>query len=42
LVCQLAKEKSQAEKELSTLKMVLEDVEQMLVQHKDNIQKTEE
>lgn len=42
LVSQLAKEKSQAEKELSTLKLVLEDVEQMLVQHKDNIQKTEE
>lgn len=42
LVSQLAKEKNQAEKELSTLKLVLEDVEQMLVQHKDNIQKTEE
>jgi cell division protein ZapA (FtsZ GTPase activity inhibitor) len=42
LVSQLAKEKNQAKKELSTLKLVLEDVEQMLVQHKDNIQKTEE
>ncbi|MES2761091.1 MAG: cell division protein ZapA [Bacteroidota bacterium] len=42
LVSQLAKEKNQAEQELSTLKLVLEDVEQMLVQHKDNIQKTEE
>ena len=42
LVSQLAKEKTQAEQELSTLKLVLEDVEQMLVQHKDNIKKTEE
>ena len=42
LVSQLAKEKNQAEQELSTLKLVLEDVEQMLIQHKDNIQKTEE
>ena len=42
LVSQLAKEKNQAEQELSTLKLVLEDVEQMLVQHRDNIQKTEE
>jgi hypothetical protein len=41
-VSQLAKEKNQAEQELSTLKLVLEDVEQMLVQHRDNIQKTEE
>jgi len=42
LVSQLAKEKTQAEQELSTLKLVLEDVEQMLIQHKNNIQKTEE
>ena len=42
LVSQLAKEKNQAEKELSTLKLVLEDVEHMLVQHKQNIQKTGE
>ena len=42
LVSQLAKEKNQAEKELSTLRLVLEDVEHMLVQHKENIQKTEE
>jgi cell division protein ZapA len=42
LVSQLVKEKTQAEQELSTLKLVLEDVEQMLIQHKDNIQKTEE
>jgi cell division protein ZapA (FtsZ GTPase activity inhibitor) len=42
LVSQLAKEKTQAEQELSTLKLVLDDVEQMLIQHKDNIQKTEE
>ena len=33
---------NQAEQELSTLKLVLEDVEHMLVQHRDNIQKTEE
>lgn len=37
LVSQLAKEKNQAEEELSTLKLALEDVEQMLVQHRDNI-----
>ncbi len=37
LVSQLAKEKNQAQKELSTLKLALEDVEQMLVQHRDNI-----
>ncbi|MDF2448666.1 MAG: hypothetical protein K0R26_1170 [Bacteroidota bacterium] len=42
LVSQLTKEKSLAEKELSTLKIVLEDVEQMLAQHKDNIQQTED
>jgi cell division protein ZapA len=42
LVSQLVKEKNQAEQELSTLKLVLDDVEQMLIQHKDNIQKTEE
>jgi len=42
LVSQLAKEKSQAVEELSTLKMVLEDVEQMLVQHKNSIHKTGE
>lgn len=42
LVSQLAKEKNQAQEELSTLRLVLEDVEHMLVQHKENIQKTEE
>ena len=42
LVRQLAKEKNQAQEELSTLRLVLEDVEHMLVQHKENIQKTEE
>lgn len=42
LVSQLEKQKNQAEEELSTLKLVLQDVEQMLAQHKDNIQKTEE
>ena len=42
LVSQLAKEKNQAQEELSTLRLVLEDVEHMLVQHKENIQDTEE
>lgn len=42
LVSQLNKEKNQAEKELSTLKTVLKDVEQMLVQHHEDIKKTEE
>lgn len=42
LVSQLVKEKNQAEQELSTLKVVLEDVEKMLAQHKDNIQQTGE
>ncbi len=42
LVSVLQKEKTLAEKELSTLKVVLEDVEQMLAQHKQDIQKTEE
>ncbi len=42
LVSQLHKEKQQAEKELSTLKEVLNDVEQMLNQHKLNIEDTKE
>ncbi|MES2566393.1 MAG: cell division protein ZapA [Bacteroidota bacterium] len=42
LVSQLGKEKNHAEQELSTLRLVLEDVEKMLAQHKDNIQQTEE
>ena len=42
LVSQLAKEKNQAEQELSTLKLVLEDVEQMLRHHKTNLKQTEE
>jgi cell division protein ZapA len=42
LVSQLGKQKDQAEQELSTLRSVLEDVGQMLAQHKDNIGKTEE
>lgn len=37
LVSQLEKQKNQAEHELSTLKLVLEDVEEMLTQHKENI-----
>jgi cell division protein ZapA (FtsZ GTPase activity inhibitor) len=42
LVSQLEKQKNQAEQELSTLKLVLEDVEEMLTQHKDNISQTGE
>jgi cell division protein ZapA len=42
LVSLLQKDKIQAEQELSTLKVVLGDVEQMLAQHKQNIQETEE
>jgi cell division protein ZapA len=42
LVSQLEKQKNQAEHELSTLKLVLEDVEEMLTQHKDNINQTGE
>ena len=42
LVRQLEKQKNQAEHELSTLKLVLEDVEEMLTQHKDNINQTGE
>lgn len=42
LVSVLQKQKNQAEKELSTLKLVLEEVEQMLVQHRKNIKETEE
>jgi hypothetical protein len=41
LVSQLEKQKNQAEEELSTLKLVLKDVEQMLVQHKNNTNSTE-
>lgn len=42
LVSVLQKEKNQAEQELSTLKAVLGDVEQMVAQHKQNIKATEE
>jgi cell division protein ZapA (FtsZ GTPase activity inhibitor) len=42
LVSELQKEKVTAEKELSTLKNVLMDVEQMLVKHQSDIEKTEE
>lgn len=42
LVSLLQKQRSQAEQELSTLKAVLVDVEQMLAQHKQNKQATEE
>ncbi|MES2132569.1 MAG: cell division protein ZapA [Bacteroidota bacterium] len=42
LVSELQKEKTTAEKELSTLKNVLGDVEQMLAKHQSNIENTEE
>lgn len=42
LISLLQKEKNQAEQELSTLKAVLVDVEQMLAQHKQNKEATEE
>ena len=42
LVSLLQKEKNQAVEELSTLKAVLVDVEQMLAQHKQNINNIEE
>ncbi len=41
LVSQLQKQKDQAENELSTLKSVLKDVEQMLTIHKQDITTTE-
>lgn len=41
LVSQLQKQKNQAESELSTLKSVLKDVEQMLTIHKQNITTTD-
>lgn len=42
LVSQLLSQKLNAEKELSTLKDVLNDVEHMLVQHQENIKNTSE
>lgn len=42
LVSLLQKQKNQAEQELSTLKAVLVDVEQMLAQHKQDKKATEE
>ncbi|MBC7696399.1 MAG: cell division protein ZapA [Burkholderiales bacterium] len=42
LVSQLVKEKNHAEQELSTLSLILEDVEKMLVLHKENIKQTGE
>jgi cell division protein ZapA (FtsZ GTPase activity inhibitor) len=39
-ISELMKEKNTAEKELSTLKLVFEDVREQLVQHKKNISKT--
>lgn len=42
LVSELQKAKLSAEKELSTLKDVLADVEQMLVKHQSDMKETEE
>jgi len=42
LISELLKDKNNAESELSTLKLVLSDVKEQLVQHQINIQKTEE
>lgn len=42
LISELQKQKNTAEEELSTLKVVLRDVEQMLALHKSNIKETEE
>jgi cell division protein ZapA (FtsZ GTPase activity inhibitor) len=39
-ISELMKEKNTAEKELSTLKLVFEDVKEQLVQHKKNISRT--
>jgi cell division protein ZapA len=41
LITELLKVKNTAEQELSTLKDVLKDVEQMLVQHQKNITETD-
>ncbi len=41
LVSELQKQKNQAENELSTLKSVLKDVEQMLTIHKQNLTTTD-
>ncbi len=41
LVSQLQKQKNQAQNELSTLKNVLIDVEQMLAEHKKNLTQTD-
>jgi|GEM_PF-303492 len=40
LVSLMQKEKNQAEQELSTLKVVLKDVEQMIAQHKRDTKQT--
>jgi cell division protein ZapA len=42
LISELLKDKNNAESELSTLKLVLSDVKEQLVQHQINIKKTEE
>ena len=42
LITELQKQNKTIEKELSTLQEVLNDVEQMLVQHQKNITETEE
>lgn len=42
LITELQKQQNSMKQELSTLKEVLNDVEQMLVQHQKNIKETEE
>jgi uncharacterized membrane-anchored protein YhcB (DUF1043 family) len=42
IISELTKEKNTAQEELSTLKLVIDDVKEQLVQHKININKTEE
>lgn len=41
LISELLRDKNTAEKELSTLKLVINDVKEQLVQHQINIKKTE-
>ncbi len=42
LVSELQKQKSTAEKELSTLKVMFQDVEQMLIKHQADLKETEQ
>ena len=42
LVSELQKQKTIAQKELSTLKVVFKDVEQMLIKHQNDLKETED